>query len=281
VVFLIQVYREYLPPCGGKLKEKKEFKMKKTFNVLSVRLFGLAVLIAAIALNVMLITGCSEDEDDPYGRVPDAPRDVIYTQTGYFNYQNYNDGTFIISWTGVPGALQYYVYVFNTNEYLNVNPIPVDKIFDGDITNKNSSIRLIGVVKAAHYGDNSYSYTATLPYIYYPRGFAVSAVNGSYNVNREKISSATKASFITGIDQPVTVTFNANGGYNAPNPISTYSGYKIGLPYANDNDIYRTGYTFTGWRKSYPDNGTVYTAGQEYTVEEDVTFYAQWTQNTP
>jgi len=38
--------------------------MKKTFNVLSVRLFGLAVVIAAIALNAMLITGCNSDDDD-------------------------------------------------------------------------------------------------------------------------------------------------------------------------------------------------------------------------
>ena len=38
--------------------------MKKTFNVLSVRLFGLAVVIAAIALNAMLITGCNSDDDN-------------------------------------------------------------------------------------------------------------------------------------------------------------------------------------------------------------------------
>jgi len=38
--------------------------MKKTFNVLSVRLFGLAVVIAAIALNAMFITGCNSDDDD-------------------------------------------------------------------------------------------------------------------------------------------------------------------------------------------------------------------------
>jgi len=38
--------------------------MKKTFNVLSVRLFGLAVVIAAIALNAMLITGCNDEPDN-------------------------------------------------------------------------------------------------------------------------------------------------------------------------------------------------------------------------
>jgi len=38
--------------------------MKKTFNVLSVRLFGLAVVIAAIALNAMLITGCNDDSGE-------------------------------------------------------------------------------------------------------------------------------------------------------------------------------------------------------------------------
>jgi len=57
--------------------------MKKTFNVLSVRLFGLAVVIAAIALNAMLITGCNDEPDDSSTH-SDGKYDIIYLKANHW-----------------------------------------------------------------------------------------------------------------------------------------------------------------------------------------------------
>jgi len=65
--------------------------MKKTFNVLSVRLFGLAVVIAAIALNAMFITGCN-DEPDNSSTHTDGKYDAIYLKANSWNNENGGSG---------------------------------------------------------------------------------------------------------------------------------------------------------------------------------------------
>ena len=68
-----------------------------------------------------------------------------------------------------------------------------------------------------------------------------------------------------------TISFDANGGENAPEPIRALKNKKITLP----EDIpTREGYVFDGWK---PDGGYVsYDAGDSFTVTGDVTFHALW-----
>lgn len=71
----------------------------------------------------------------------------------------------------------------------------------------------------------------------------------------------------------VTVTY-CNGGHGtAPVSETVTKGSKVTLP-PMSNDGY---YTFTGWS----NGGATYTAGQEVPVMEDMTFTAQWRNDTP
>ena len=66
-----------------------------------------------------------------------------------------------------------------------------------------------------------------------------------------------------------TINFNSNGGTGVHSITNNYNS-TVNLPSAPS----RTGYTFAGWKHS---NGTVYNAGQSYTVPAgNQTFTAQW-----
>ena len=72
-----------------------------------------------------------------------------------------------------------------------------------------------------------------------------------------------------------TVTFDANGGTGTMAPQGVVSGTATKL---NANTFTREGYTFTGWATK--ENGSVvYKDGDEATLAEDVTLYAQWKSN--
>ena len=71
----------------------------------------------------------------------------------------------------------------------------------------------------------------------------------------------------------VTVTYNNGGHGTAPEGATVTKGSKVTLE-SMPNDGY---YTFTGWKS----NGTDYKAGLTITVMEDMTFTAQWRDDTP
>lgn len=75
-----------------------------------------------------------------------------------------------------------------------------------------------------------------------------------------------------------TVTYNANGGSGAPAAQTKYSSTALTLSTVIPT---YSGYTFTGWNTNLNGNGTSYAAGAVYTVDNDVTLYAQWKQNDP
>lgn len=68
-----------------------------------------------------------------------------------------------------------------------------------------------------------------------------------------------------------TVTFNGNGG-STPSSQTVSEGSTISLPSSS-----RAGHTFNYW----VIGGTAFSAGQNYTVNSDVTATADWTINTP
>lgn len=93
-----------------------------------------------------------------------------------------------------------------------------------------------------------------------------------------------------------TVSYNANGGSNAPSSQSFAYGTEItlgsaatrsssstitttfssrGSTYSTKTSTATTTYPFNGWALN-STNGTVYSAGAKYTVTGNVTFYAKW-----
>jgi len=72
-----------------------------------------------------------------------------------------------------------------------------------------------------------------------------------------------------------TVTYNANGASGtAPSVQTVDKGTVITLPGAGD--MTNTGKKFVGWTTQASGSGTSYVEGAAYTVNGNVTFYAQW-----
>ena len=73
------------------------------------------------------------------------------------------------------------------------------------------------------------------------------------------------------------ITFNANGGSNAPSSQTKWYGETLTLSSTKPT---RTGYTFLGWGTSSSSTSVAYSAGGSYTKNESDTLYAVWKANT-
>ena len=74
-----------------------------------------------------------------------------------------------------------------------------------------------------------------------------------------------------------TISYNANGGTNAP--LSQVKEYGKTLKLSETKPL-RTGYTFLGWSTSPKAATAEYAVGSNYTKNEAATFYAVWKLNT-
>ena len=74
-----------------------------------------------------------------------------------------------------------------------------------------------------------------------------------------------------------TVTFNANGGDNAPAPQTFQVGSSVTL---SDVTPTRAGYQFLGWSQSPTATTASYAPGSTQTFDGNVTLYAVWTRQT-
>ena len=73
-----------------------------------------------------------------------------------------------------------------------------------------------------------------------------------------------------------TISYNANGGSNAPGNQSKAG--NIGITLSSSKPT-RTGYTFVNWNTKKDGSGTTYKAGASYKDNADLTLYAQWRVN--
>lgn len=73
------------------------------------------------------------------------------------------------------------------------------------------------------------------------------------------------------------VSYNANGGSNAPSKQSKVHGSVLKL---SESKPTREGYTFVKWNTNKSGTGTSYNPGAEFNVDEDTTLYAIWKINT-
>lgn len=93
-----------------------------------------------------------------------------------------------------------------------------------------------------------------------------------YCVNRE-----INVTFLYDINH-YTISFNANGGTGAPDPISKYHGETVTIPTKVPT---RSGYTFLGWGASGTSTAPSYQPGGNYSSNSGRTFYAIWGSNAP
>ena len=101
-------------------------------------------------------------------------------------------------------------------------------------------------------------------------GLVTALTSGSttITVTTENGKTATKTLTI----KPFTVSYNANGGSNAPSSQTKVKGATLTLA----NTVpYRVGYNFQGWSTS-SSGSVVYQPGGSYTSDADITLYAVW-----
>ncbi len=89
---------------------------------------------------------------------------------------------------------------------------------------------------------------------------------------------------ITGGQNPdtfsVTYDGNQNTGGSAPVDGTSYTTGQQATVLDNTGNLVKTGYTFDGWNTRPDGQGTTYAAGDELTVNTNVTLYAKWKEST-
>ena len=95
--------------------------------------------------------------------------------------------------------------------------------------------------------------------------------NGQYGINNNNLT--LYARWTAGA---YTISYNANGGSNAPANQSKSRDNSINLSSSKPT---RTGYTFVSWNTKFDGSGTTYKAGASYNSNADLTLYAQWRVN--
>lgn len=103
---------------------------------------------------------------------------------------------------------------------------------------------------------------------FYASFSGIAMLNGTMYANNY-VTIVKKASY--------TVSFNANGGSNAPSSQTKWYGEALTLSSTKPT---RTGYTFLGWGTSSSATSVKYNAGGSYTDNASDTLYAVWKANT-
>ena len=79
-----------------------------------------------------------------------------------------------------------------------------------------------------------------------------------------------------------TVTYNGNGNTGGTAPTDANSPYAAGATVTvldNTGGLTDTGYNFGGWNTAANGTGLSYSPGNTFTIAQNTTLYAQWTQN--
>ena len=108
-------------------------------------------------------------------------------------------------------------------------------------------------------------------------------VEGPTENPNENIVIDIKLSYAEGGGIPISynVTYNANGGSGTL--IDTNSPYHSGVTVlVLENNFTNDGYTFKNWNTKADGSGTSYSAGERFSINSNVTLYAQWEEvSTP
>ena len=119
--------------------------------------------------------------------------------------------------------------------------------------------------------------TSTIPtrYGYTFRGWATTstATTATYQAGGSYTANESVTLYAIWKINTYTVSFDANGGSNAPNPQKKTHGQNLILTVAIPT---RPNHVFLGWAADSSATSIAYAPGATYTAEEDVTLYAVW-----
>ena len=125
--------------------------------------------------------------------------------------------------------------------------------------------------------DVTLTLTSTIPtrYGYTFRGWATTstATTATYQAGGSYTANESVTLYAVWKINTYTVSFNANGGTNAPNPQEKTHGQNLILTVAIPT---RPNHVFLGWATDSTAKSVAYAPGATYTAEEDVTLYAVW-----
>jgi uncharacterized repeat protein (TIGR02543 family) len=117
-------------------------------------------------------------------------------------------------------------------------------------------------------------------------GFVITIVGpGNCTIRNVQGGNATYApapeveyTFVVGLPAAAsyTLTYDANSATSGTVPASV-TGVGAKTLATNSGTLARTGYTFAGWNTAANGSGTHYDVSDSYTLNADVTLYAQWT----
>lgn len=96
----------------------------------------------------------------------------------------------------------------------------------------------------------------------------------TFSSNGQTVSTCSQCGYTKTTAQTYTVSYNANGGSNAPASQTKVHGVTLTL---SSSVPYRFNYEFVGWSTSSSATVATYNAGGSYTGNASVTLYAVWT----
>lgn len=211
---------------------------------------------------------------DYYGEVPFG---YTYTITPTGNLEGYT----AVGCSGTIGAqINYAVPVWTRNSYtLDVNPM-INGVDCGSglngytftLTMKDESGNDVsdtyGAVDVIDYyrTDIPYGYSYTITITGNVDGYATSGCNGLIKAEHNVAVPVWNI-------HKYTITYNANGGTNAPEAQVKEYGQSVKITSAKPT---RTGYKLIGWNTQADGKGKTYKAGTVYKENADITLYAQW-----
>lgn len=105
--------------------------------------------------------------------------------------------------------------------------------------------------------------------------YTYNRASGSLTIPANKITNSTTIRVIAGAAK--TVTFLNLDGTTAKDTLYVGSGYTIN-PLGTPDQNLPAYYTFYGWRTTTNGSGVIYSATNQYTVNDNVTFYAYYEQ---
>jgi len=96
------------------------------------------------------------------------------------------------------------------------------------------------------------------------------------------ISGDTNLNAVCEAKAVYTLTYDGNSSTGGTTPVDdkVYMSGSIVVVLGNTGNLERTGYTFDGWNTAANGSGKAYNANDTFTIDANVTLYAQWTVNS-
>ena len=141
-------------------------------------------------------------------------------------------------------------------------------------SSSNPELNILGCYASCSLSDNNSTEIATFGFVDYQGKQKPGVGSGRPRF----VGHAVRAVCGAAKKPMMTITFDANGasGSMSPQPIRQGSSQRI-----KQNSFVRDGYYFGGWNTAPDGSGTPYSDGQELTLTQDMTLYAQWFVFTP